>query len=121
MHDASFLSARPTIEVRDVTVSLALYRDVLGFEARDTMGDPPWFAILERGGAVITIVRADAPAVASVASVYLEVDDVDAVHRACLDAGVELTSELTSHAWGMKDFTLRDPTGHQIAVGQRLS
>ena len=39
------LSARPNFNVRDIEASVAFYRDVLGFETKAMMGDPPNFAL----------------------------------------------------------------------------
>ena len=39
---------------------------------------------------------------------------------AASEAGAEVTMGLTTHPWLMRDFVIRDPDGHQVAIGQRL-
>ena len=42
---ATIFSARPNFYVKDIEASVAFYRDVLGFEAKAMMGEPPNFAL----------------------------------------------------------------------------
>jgi len=118
---AGLVRARPNLEVRDVAVSMAFYREVLGLEPRATMGDPPEFALLANAGASLGLARAAAPAVASIACCYIEAADLDAVLAGCERAGAAITSPLETRPWGMRDIVLRDPDGHLIAVGERLA
>jgi uncharacterized glyoxalase superfamily protein PhnB len=46
------------------------------------------------------------------------VSDVEAIHSACIRDNVAITSALTTHPWGTRDFVISDPDGHQIAVGE---
>lgn len=111
---------RANLEVRNVPASIDFYRQVLGLEPMTTMGEPPTFAILGHGQASLGICEASEPAVAGIVACYIDVTDVDEAFRRGTDAGAEITIGLTTHPWRMRDFVLRDPDGHQIAVGQRL-
>lgn len=108
---------RANLEVRDVAASLDFYGRTLGMEAFTTMGDPPTFAILVAGSASLGLAQAQTPAVAGIVAVYVDVTDVAAALARCQRAGAEVTMELTTHPWGMRDFVIRDPDGHQIAIG----
>ncbi|HEX3540023.1 MAG TPA: VOC family protein [Acidimicrobiales bacterium] len=108
---------RANLEVRDVAASMDFYRRTLGMEAVTTMGTPPTFAIVVAGSASLGLVEAEAPAVAGVVAVYVDVTDVAAALARCQQAGAEITMELTTHPWGMRDFVMRDPDGHQVAIG----
>ena len=114
------LGIRTNLEVRDVGRSIAFYQRVLGLEPVVTMGEPATFAILAAGDASMAIAEAEQPAVAAITACYADVTDVEAAHHRCRDAGVEITTEVTTHPWGMRDFVFRDPDGHQLAVGQRV-
>ncbi len=115
----TFLSCRANLEVADAVPTIAFFNDVLGWTTHTTMGDPVWFAIIGSHGASLAIVGAEHPAVpTSNASCYLEVDDVVAAHRACLDAGSS-PSPPETHPWGLTDFTVVEPGGHRLAIGQR--
>jgi hypothetical protein len=45
------------------------------------------------------------------------VDDVDAVHRICVAAGLEVTFPPTSMPWNVREFHLRHADGHVFRVG----
>jgi catechol 2,3-dioxygenase-like lactoylglutathione lyase family enzyme len=102
--------------VRDVGRSATFYRRHLGFQVLSTTGDA--FALLGRDGVTVALVLAASPAVATFATCYLYVSDVEAVHRACVRESVPITSDLTTHPWGTRDFVIRDLDGHQIAIGE---
>jgi len=82
------------------------------------MGDD--FALLGRDDVTVALVLASTPAVASFAGCYLYVSDVEALHSACERDNVTITSALTTHPWGTRDFVIRDPDGHQIAIGESV-
>ena len=118
---ADVIAIRATLEVHDVLASIAFYRAALGLEPVVTMGEPPTFALLGGGPGSLGLSQDDDPAVASIAACYVDVDDVEAAFARCDGAGLTVTVPLTTHPWQMRDFVLRDPDGHQIAVGQRLA
>jgi uncharacterized glyoxalase superfamily protein PhnB len=47
---------------------------------------------------------------------YLDVDDVDAVHRRALDGGPEVLKPPTDEPWGRRELALRSPDGHRFMV-----
>jgi uncharacterized glyoxalase superfamily protein PhnB len=51
------------------------------------------------------------------------VDDVDAVHRVCLERGIEVTFPPTDEPWGVREMHVRHPDGHvfRISRGQEES
>ncbi len=114
------LNIRANLEVRNVTASIDFYRLVLGLEPVVTMGEPAYFAILAGGDTSMGLGQTAEPAVAGMVACYVDTDDVEAAFARCSAAGAEVTAGLTTHPWQMRDFVLRDPDGHQIAVGQRV-
>ncbi|MFG3280767.1 VOC family protein [Streptomyces sp. NPDC048111] len=48
--------------------------------------------------------------------VSIEVDDVDAVHRAMVERGAEIVHPLTDEEWGVRRFFVRDPNGRVVNV-----
>jgi uncharacterized glyoxalase superfamily protein PhnB len=119
-----YLSSDPALEAADVSLELGFWERLLGWTATATMGEPVTFARLESGGARVTIsvpmVPGVKPSVSTLAAVYVEVDAVEDLHLRLQDAKVEIMSSLTTHPWGLRDFTVRTPTGHLIAFGQRV-
>src|SRR5438477_7803247 len=45
------------------------------------------------------------------------VDDVDAVYRECVAAGIEVTHPPTDHEWNVREMHVRHPDGHVFRVG----
>ncbi|HSO96539.1 MAG TPA: VOC family protein [Acidimicrobiia bacterium] len=117
---ATLLGIRANLEVREVPRSVAFFERTLGLRPVVTMGEPVTFAILAADDASLALAATAEPAVAAIAACYVDVSDVTAAYERCRDAGAEITAEVTTHPWGMRDFVLRDPDGHQIAVGQRV-
>jgi catechol 2,3-dioxygenase-like lactoylglutathione lyase family enzyme len=111
-----FQRLQVALGVRDVARSIAFYRRHLGFEVLSTMGDD--FALLGRDSVTVALVLTPTPAVAAFAGCYVYVSEVESLHDACVREGVPITSALTTHPWGNRDFVIRDPDGHQIAIGE---
>jgi len=118
---AFFQRLQAAIGVRDVPASMAFYAETLGFDVHAEMGEPVDFALLGRDAVTLSLVKAARPAVADFACCYVFVDDVEAVFRDCQRAGAAIVQPVTRHPWGTRDFVLRDPDGHRIAVGQMES
>jgi catechol 2,3-dioxygenase-like lactoylglutathione lyase family enzyme len=49
------------------------------------------------------------------------VDDVDAVHRRCLDQGLEVTWPPTDMPWNVREMHVRHPDGHVFRISKGLS
>ena len=46
------------------------------------------------------------------------VDDVDAVHRHCLEQGLEVAFPPTDEPWGVREMHVRHPDGHVFRISQ---
>lgn len=111
------------LAVPDLVRSSAFYRDVLGFEIRET-ADPGWRMFVRDE---CRIMAGQCPAALPPAQLgdhayfaYLVVDDVDACYKQVLSAGAEITKPLASEPWGMREFGLRTVDGHRMMIGQEL-
>jgi len=49
------------------------------------------------------------------------VDDVDAIHRHCLEQGLEITWPPTDEPWGVREMHVRHPDGHVFRLSQEIS
>ena len=47
------------------------------------------------------------------------VDDLDAVHDRCVNAGLEITHPPTKEPWGVREMHVRHPDGHVFRIGTR--
>jgi catechol 2,3-dioxygenase-like lactoylglutathione lyase family enzyme len=48
------------------------------------------------------------------------VDDVDEVHRHCLEQGLEVTFPPTDEPWGVREMHVRHPDGHVFRIGREI-
>ncbi|MCX5384780.1 VOC family protein [Streptomyces sp. NBC_00083] len=78
-------------------------------------------------GWIVTLASEDNPAVQLslmtkdmtapvIPDVSIEVDDVDAVHRAMVERGAEIVHPLTDEEWGVRRFFVRDPNGRVVNI-----
>lgn len=114
------IRAMPVLEVADVAASSAYYQS-LGFHDGGPWGDPPGFAILQRGDVTLALSRAcdGPPRVSEAWAAYVYVDDIETLHAEFAAAGAQgLTEIRTPPHYGCRDFDIRDPDGHTIAFGQ---
>jgi uncharacterized glyoxalase superfamily protein PhnB len=49
------------------------------------------------------------------------VDDVDAVHKRCLEQGLEVTWPPTDMPWNVRELHVRHPDGHVFRVSRGLA
>jgi predicted enzyme related to lactoylglutathione lyase len=110
----------PVLDCTDMARSLAFYKDTLGFDAR-VWGDPPDFAILQRGTVTIGLAACRGKAAVSrnwIAYVY--VADADALYAEFNTHGAGLVEPPVDKPYNCRDFTIDDPDGHLIAFGHTL-
>ena len=127
----AFKGVTPNLVVRDVAVSTAFYRDVLGFTIKQTVPDqaPFVFVWLERGDVTVFLndtaaAAKDLPLFASpvyggTATLFVAVEGVDTLH-ASLTGRVPLVMSLRTQFYGMREFAVQDPDGHVITFAERV-
>jgi PhnB protein len=111
----------PMIVVRSVNAIRDFYVDTLGFThvmgmvGKDGQLD---FCTVVLGDARIMFMRApgelSSPAGKQPVEIYLEVDDVDALHDRLKKRGVRISDPLTLQWWGDRTFKVLDPNGYEI-------
>ncbi len=104
-----FTSVTPNLVVKDVAPRTAFYRDVLGFQIKQTVPDagPFVFVWLERDAVPVFLndVKAatnDFPAMASA------------------QFGGTAVMPLKTQFYGMREFAITDPDGHIITFAERI-
>ena len=113
----------PVFFTRDIPLTLAFYKDKLGFECLGTWQDPPVYAIVAREQRAIHFRCADPPTANpdkyadELLDAYISVDDADALHAEYAAIGVELTRQLGDMPWGSREFVVKDCDGRLLAFG----
>jgi catechol 2,3-dioxygenase-like lactoylglutathione lyase family enzyme len=127
-----FTSVTPNLIVRDIAASTSFYRDVLGFEIKESVPDaaPFVFVWLERDGVSVFLndVKAvvhDYPDAATrpaggTSTLFFIVTDVDALH-ARVAPFATVVMPLKTQFYGMREFAVVDPDGHLITFAERVS
>lgn len=113
--------AIPVLPSQDLRESLDFY-ERLGFQNR---GAPPedWnYMILGRGSLELHIFGKPTLFTEwlTPAMCHLLVEDADALHAEWIAQGVAVDGPTTTD-YGMREFTLRDPSGNLLRVGSRAS
>ncbi|MDP3545936.1 MAG: VOC family protein [Phreatobacter sp.] len=107
--------------VRDVAASLAFYVDRLGFSVQFRMGEPPTYAIVERETISLHLMPASQdPAGLGTSSIYVYVDDADAVHAGLVAMGCPIEIAPEDFSYGMRETSVRDPDGNRITFGAEV-
>jgi [ribosomal protein S5]-alanine N-acetyltransferase len=113
-------AVHPVLPVRDVAESLAFYRDQLGFKPGFVGGDPPDFAIMSRGewsSEQAHIQLSKSSELTPVRLFIMMGPYIDRLHDEYSAKGVTILSAPTTQAWGIRDFSIEDNSGHHITFG----
>jgi len=120
--------AFPVLFVLDVKASAEFFRDRLGFAIDFLHGQPPFYGSVSRGGARIHLKFVHEPVLAvgpqdreEFITVFIEVDDVEALFAEYNNAGVTLAQKLQTEAWGGRDFVVVGPDGNNLCFAQLLT
>ena len=107
----------PIFRSTDADGSTSFYKR-LGFEV--VSYDESYSIVIDQGQELVHL-QAVLPGVdfPGPAAAYLNVDDVDRYHRRWADAGASVT-EVQDREWGMREFSVQDPSGNVIRVGTNL-
>lgn len=105
----------PCLSVADVAAAAAFYTTELGFTMGFTWDDPPTMAGVNLG-AVQLFLRQGTPSPEGCA-VFFVVGDADALFEFQRANGVEIVEPPGDRAWGLRDYTVRDPHGYHLTFG----
>ena len=110
-------ASEPILPTRNVAESCTFYES-LGFAAgyhHDA------YEILRRGNLVVHLERSDdLRPEHNHFSCYWRVADADRLYREFAALGLPRLSAPADEPWGMREFTLKDPSGNLIRVGHEL-
>jgi catechol 2,3-dioxygenase-like lactoylglutathione lyase family enzyme len=105
--------AVPNLRSNQPDATREFFVGLLGFEVAMDLDWVVTLASPDNSTAQVTIVSNDDPAAPGIS---VEVDDVDAVHAAALERGIEIAYPLRDEEWGVRRFMLREPGGTTVNV-----
>jgi len=114
--------AIPILPSRNIEDTLAFYRR-FGFDG-DIWGAPHFYAILTRDTVEIHFfTKSDLDPNSTAACCYIRVLDVDEIYREFVNVGLANGGtpriyNLENKPWGMREFSIVDPDGNLIRIGQ---
>jgi catechol 2,3-dioxygenase-like lactoylglutathione lyase family enzyme len=108
-------AALPVLPARDLAKTVAFYRDALKFEAFPPLVD---YAIVHRDGVEFHFWRCDQNALFGACSCYIRVSDVGRWWDEYRTLDLPKLWPLELKPWGMRQFSLLDPDGNRLDIGQ---
>jgi len=126
--------ARCFVLVHDPDLALAFYRDVLGLELRNDVGNEGfrWITVGAAAQPDVSIVLTnyqcgspeDGDVIAALLAkgalygVHFSTDDLDLVFEKVRASGADVVQEPTRQPWGTRDCAVRDPSGNLVRIDQ---
>lgn len=106
---------RPILTVHDLEASKHYYEDKLGFDVDWDHGDPPDFASVSRGAAILFMCEGCQGTPGSWTMIFAE--DVDALHEELDDAGAKIRMPPKTMPWGIRELHVSDLDGNVLRFG----
>jgi catechol 2,3-dioxygenase-like lactoylglutathione lyase family enzyme len=127
----------PILNVSNIRESFAWF-EKLGWKKAWDWGDPPDFGAVRsghyeiflcengqggrgKGSNISTFDSYESQRADKGAWICIMVDDVDAVHRHCVEQGLEITWPPTDAPWNLREMHVRHPDGHVLRIGHRIA
>jgi catechol 2,3-dioxygenase-like lactoylglutathione lyase family enzyme len=126
--------ARCFVLVHDPDLALTFYRDVLGLELRNDVGNDGfrWITVGATSQPDVSIVLTnyqcgspeDGDVIAALLAkgalygVHFSTDDLDLVFEKVRASGADVVQEPTEQPWGTRDCAVRDPSGNLVRIDQ---
>jgi catechol 2,3-dioxygenase-like lactoylglutathione lyase family enzyme len=121
----NFSSAVPVIGTADVAGTVAYFEQTLGFKRQWIWGEPPVYAGVKAGGALLYISHDPEMATAIrerrlTPDIFLWVNDIGSIYEQHRAKHAEITEELTERPWGVRQYVIREPNGYQLKIAESL-
>ena len=121
-------ASAPVLLVSDVVASANYFRDCVGFDYEQLLGEPPGFCICNRDGHYLMLAQVDDPGKIvpywkireKMCNAYFWVDDADGLYDEMKAKGAKMDYGPCTQPYGVREFGIQDLDGHDIAFGQVL-
>jgi uncharacterized glyoxalase superfamily protein PhnB len=118
-----FDNSVPVIGTADVTGTVRYFEQTLGFQKQWAWGEPPVYASVKAGGAIVYI-SDDSEMAGAIRDrglkpdVYFWVTDIETVYSQHRANGAEITEDLAERSWGVRQYTVREPNGYLLKIAE---
>jgi uncharacterized glyoxalase superfamily protein PhnB len=118
--------AIPNLFVSNFQTALAYYIGRLGFHSLFVYGETPFYAHVARDEAILAIRHVTRPVIDHTAgmdllSAFIEVTDVDALHRELQASGAHIRQAPRDEPWAMRSLIVSDPDANLICFASNLT
>ncbi|HJU73671.1 MAG TPA: glyoxalase superfamily protein [Gemmatimonadaceae bacterium] len=110
-----FYQGAPVLLVPDVSATAAFYRRTLGFKS-DPEGETPEYTVVWRDNAALHLARGEHVPVG--VRIFFWVRDVNALYEEVTRQGAAIDVPIGTRPYGVRDFSVRDPNGVMVVLGQ---
>ena len=126
MHEQTlqnYSAAVPVIATADVSSTLQYFEQTLGFKQQWIWGNPPVYAGVKAGSAILYITH-DPDTAAAIKErrlaldIFLWVKQIDQVYDQHRARNADIVEELTARPWGVRQYVIRDPNGYHLKVAE---
>lgn len=108
----------PIFRVSDLADAISFYTSKLGFTEEFIYGEPAYYAGVRKDNVLIHLNSADEQdAALGKGYIYIFCEGIDEYYQTLCNSGVEITSELETWPYGMRDFQIVDCSGNHISFG----
>jgi uncharacterized glyoxalase superfamily protein PhnB len=119
----NYSSAVPVIGTADVENTVRYFEQTLGFKQQWIWGDPPVYAGVKAGGALLYITHDPDLAMAIrerqlSPDIFLWVKDIDRVYEQHRAKQADIVEDLTARPWGIRQYVVREPNGYRLKVAE---
>lgn len=115
--------AVPVISSSNVLETIAYFEKTLDFTRQWTWGEPPVYAGVRAGGAMLYICEDQEHALAIreqglAPEIFVWVEDIDAVYQKHRAGQADIVEELTLRPWGVNQYVVREPGGYRLKFAE---
>jgi len=110
-----FYQGAPVLLVPDVSATAAFYRRILRFKS-DPGAETPEYTVVWRDNAALHLAKGErAP---TGVRLFFWVKDVNALYEDVIRRGVAIDVPIETRPYHVRDFSIRDPNGVVVVLGQ---
>lgn len=114
----SFEHATPILPVQDFQRAMAHYQEQLGFQKRWDWGEPANFGCVERND--VSLFLSAGTAAATPSAVFIDVEEVDTLHREYVRSGATILENPDNKPWGSREMLVEDCEGNRLRLASPI-